>query len=134
MNINIKSTNLDLTPALKNYIEKRISYLNKFVKKLPPDAVICDVQVEKVIGNQKKGDIFRAEINLEVEGKLYRAEETSEDIFTSIDQVKEQVSRNLKNAKDREITLIRRGARSIRKALGISKLARFRKSSKFEEE
>ena len=134
MNINLKTKNIELTPQIKDYTQKRLNYFDKFVKKIDPKAVICDVELEKIVSDQRKGDIFRAEINLEIAGNFYRGEEKSENIFSAVDMVKDQVVREVKRDKERRVDLMRRGARSIRKAFGISSLARFRKSSKFKKE
>ena len=43
-----------------------------------------------------RGDIYRAEINLRVPGKLLRAEEEAESIHTAINIVKEELERQIK--------------------------------------
>ncbi len=134
MKFNIKASNFELTPEVKEYAGKVLGYLEKFIKPgLDEDAVICDLEVEKMVGDQRKGDIFRAEVNLAVEGDFFRAEEKGESIFAAIDSVKDQIARELKRGKDRQLTLIRRGARSIKKALGLSSHSRFNDNSKFKK-
>ena len=121
MKFNIKASNFELTPEVKEYAGKVLGYLEKFIKPgLDEDAVICDLEVEKMVGDQRKGDIFRAE-------------EKGESIFAAIDSVKDQIARELKRGKDRQLTLIRRGARSIKKALGLSSHSRFNDNSKFKK-
>lgn len=134
MKINLKAKNIELTPEIKDYAQKRLNYFDKFIKKVDPQSIICDVELEKVIGDQQKGDVFRAEINLEIAGKFYRGEDRSENIFSAVDSVKDQVAREIKRTKEKKVDLMRRGGRSIKKAFGISKLARFRKSSKFKKQ
>ncbi len=130
MNISIKAKNIELTGELKSYIEKRISYFEKFFKQSDQDTVLFEVEVEKMKTNQRKGDIFRAEINLTVGGKLFRVEEISDEILKSIDLVKTRLSREWRQSKDKRETLLMRGARSIRKTFSLSSLSRFRRSSK----
>jgi len=62
MKINIKTTNISLTPAISEYIEKRIGSLDKFYKK--EEDIVINVEVGKTTEHHKSGDIFRAEINL----------------------------------------------------------------------
>ncbi|PJE59785.1 MAG: ribosomal subunit interface protein [Candidatus Portnoybacteria bacterium CG10_big_fil_rev_8_21_14_0_10_44_7] len=132
MRINLKAKNLELTPKIKNYLQKRLNYFDRFIKKVDPAAIICDVELEKIVGDQRKGEIFRAEINLEAAGVFYRSEEQSENIFSVIDLVKDQIARELKRNKEKKVDLIRRGGRSIKKAFSLSTLARFRRRSKFK--
>ena len=130
MIISFKAKNIELTDELRNYIEKRLSYFEKFFKQSDQDAVLLAVEVEKMKPSQRKGELFRAEINLTVGGGLYRAEETTDDILKSVDFAKAQLSREWKKSKDRKGTLLMRGARSIRKAFSLSSFSRFRPSSK----
>ena len=62
---NIKSTNFDLTAAIKSYVEKRMGELDRVLTHLgqPQEA---RVEIGKISNHHKKGDIFRFEINLKV--------------------------------------------------------------------
>lgn len=64
MQINIKATNIELTPAIKKYVETKVEMLEKYLGKLT--VLNCDFEVEKAVGGQNKGEIFRAEMNLEI--------------------------------------------------------------------
>ncbi|EKD47306.1 MAG: sigma 54 modulation protein/ribosomal protein S30EA [uncultured bacterium] len=95
----IVGTHLDLTDAIKDYVEKRLAKIEKFTSGLEP----CDVAVDvgKTTTGQQKGKIFRAEFNLNVPGKLIRAEDTEEDLYAAIDQAAEILSRQVKEYKDK---------------------------------
>lgn len=89
MNINIKAKNLELTPAIAQYIQNKVDMLEKYLGNL---AVInCDFEVEKSVGGQNKGEIFRAEINLQIPRELLRVEKTEADMYKAIDKVKDHV-------------------------------------------
>ena len=76
MKINIKSTHLDLTPALKEYIEEKIGSLAKFLKRWDPEGVVeAYVEVARTTKHHHKGNVFRAETDLRVPGKVLRAED-----------------------------------------------------------
>ena len=86
MKITIKSTGLELTQPLRDYIENRLWSLNKFVDKWDLEgAVVANVEVEKTTFHHQKGDIYRAEINLQLPGQLLRAEAENKDIRAAID-------------------------------------------------
>ncbi|MBP6857762.1 MAG: ribosome-associated translation inhibitor RaiA [Candidatus Pacebacteria bacterium] len=112
MNISIKTTNIELTPALKDYTEKRISGINKFTG----EEVTAAVEIGKTSNHHKNGeDLFRAEVNVTTSlGKQLRAVSEKSDLYEAIDDVREQMVRELKSAKGKEDALWKKGARKIK--------------------
>lgn len=101
MKINIKSTNLDLTPALKEYIEEKIGSLVKFLTRFDAEgAVESRVEVGRTTRHHHKGPVFRAEVNIDVPGKVLRAEAEDLDIRTAIDEVKDKLKREAEKYKE----------------------------------
>ncbi|MFH1611651.1 MAG: ribosome-associated translation inhibitor RaiA [bacterium] len=127
MKIIIKGTNLELTPSIYHNIETKIGGLNKFVKRIDPELVEARVEVGKITRGQKRGEIFRAEVNLNLNGQILRAEETGESLTAAIDLVKDEMAKEIKSLKDKQMTRYKRGARSLKKMMRINPLARFRK-------
>ena len=113
MNINIKATNIELTDAIREYVNKRVSSLEKLIK----DGAIISVEVGRTTNHHNKGDIFKAEINIKNDGEVFYADVEREDLYSAIDEVKEEISRKLKRNKGRTTTLYRRGAKSVKKML-----------------
>lgn len=132
MKIIIKATNIELSPSIKEYVNEKIGGLDKFLKKFNPELTEARVEVGKITQGQRQGDIFRAEVNLNINGRLIRVEETEESLHTAIDLVKDELQREIRRHKDKQETKFIRGARSWKKFWQISPLARFRtsKSSK----
>jgi putative sigma-54 modulation protein len=133
MKIIIKSTNIKLSPSINQYIEEKIGGLEKFLKKYNPELVEARVEVGKITRGQRQGDIFKAEVNLSINGQLIRVERTEESLMAAIDLVKDELHREIRQRKDKRMTMAIRGARSWKKFWRISPLARFRSSkiSKF---
>jgi len=89
MKINLKTTHLELTEAIREYVQTKIDMLEKY---LGDTAVInCDVELEKAVGGQNKGEIFRAEVNLQIPRELLRVEKTETDLYKAIDKVKDHL-------------------------------------------
>jgi putative sigma-54 modulation protein len=109
MNISIKATNLKLTPSIQSYVEDKVTNLAKFIQ-----AQEAKVELGRD-KHHKTGDVYRAEIMLVVGGKLMRADQTSEDIFASIDLVIPKLKEQISKFKDKKTTLQRRGARSAKR-------------------
>ena len=119
MNTNIKATNMELTDAISDYVNKRLSSIEKFVKDGKVNAYI---EVGKTTNHHKQGDIYRAEFNIDISGTKFYTFSEKEDLYKAIDDVKEEIVRQIKSDKDRKKTLFKRGATSVKKMLkGISK-------------
>lgn len=99
MHINLQSTRLEMTDALKKYIEEKVSMIEKYLGDI--QVINCDFEVEKAVGDQNKGKIFRAEINLEVPRELLRVEKTESDMYKAIDKVKDHLVLLIKKYKEK---------------------------------
>ncbi|MEA2113460.1 MAG: ribosome-associated translation inhibitor RaiA, partial [Patescibacteria group bacterium] len=132
MKIIIKTTNVDISSSVNEYIEEKIGGLEKLLGKFNPGVVDARVEVGKIKKGQRQGEIFRAEVNLNLGGKLLRAEETGESLRAAIDLVKDELRRKIRQDKNKTETKTIRGARSWKKFWRFSPLARFR-SSKVED-
>ncbi len=128
MKIITKGTNIKLSPSINQYIEEKIGGLEKFLKKFNPELIEARVEIGKITRGQRQGDIFRAEINLSINGQLFRAEKTEESLMAAIDLVKDELAREIRKYKDKQATVFVRGARSWKKFWRLSPLARFRAS------
>lgn len=119
MNINIKATNMELTSAISDYVNKRLSGIEKFVK--TGEKVITYIEVGKTTNHHKQGDVFRAEFNIEISGTKFYTFSEKEDLYEAIDDAKKEIIRQITSNKDRKQTLFKRGAKSVKKMLkGIS--------------
>jgi putative sigma-54 modulation protein len=107
MKINIKSTKMDLTPAIRDYVQEKMNMLEKYLGDI--QVLHCDVEVGMAVGGQNRGEIYRAEVNLEVPGALLRVEKTEKDLYKAIDKVKDHLERSIKRYKEKKITKERRG-------------------------
>ncbi|MFZ2310272.1 MAG: ribosome-associated translation inhibitor RaiA [Patescibacteria group bacterium] len=89
MKMNLKATKLEMTEAIATYAQEKIDMLDKFLGDI--QVLNLDLELEKSIGSQNKGEIFRAEINLEIPGELLRVEKTEDDLYKAIDKVKDHM-------------------------------------------
>lgn len=89
MKMNLKATKLEMTEAIAAYAQEKIDMLDKFLGDI--QVLNLDVELEKSVGSQNKGEIFRAEINLEIPGELLRVEKTEDDLYKAIDKVKDHM-------------------------------------------
>lgn len=119
MNINIKAINMELTDAIRGYVETKVKTLERFLKR---DDVFVQVEVGKITNHHKNGDVFKAEIEVTSAGHRFFALFEGSDLYNAIDEAKEEIVREITDSKDKKKTLFKRGALSIKKMLkGISK-------------
>ena len=116
MKINIKGTGIELTPAISEYVNKKLSVLTKHLEK-NHEEVVVQVEVGRSTQHHKSGNIFKAEVHLIGGGlDLYAVSEQS-DLYAAIDLVRDEIVHSLIQTKGKEETLARRGARIIKDAM-----------------
>ena len=96
MELHITGKNVEFTDWLKQYVEKKIGRLDRY---LPG---IQETRVELVTQNSRRaGDRQVAQLTLRTNGSILRAEEKSDDMFASIDAVVDKMNRQIKRFKDK---------------------------------
>src|SRR3989304_9407984 len=81
MKIDIKATNLEITPALAEFIDEKIGSLDKFIRggakggdgERGTYLVEAYVEVARDTKHHKHGEVFKAEVNLKIGGGVLRA-------------------------------------------------------------
>lgn len=115
MKINVKATNITLTPSISDYVEKKLDMLNKYFK--TTEEVLVNVEVGKTTKHHKSGDVFKAEIHVIFGGNDYYAETETPDLYASIDKCKDDIASQLSGSKRKETHLFRRGALQVKMIL-----------------
>ncbi|MEI7463329.1 MAG: ribosome-associated translation inhibitor RaiA [Candidatus Taylorbacteria bacterium] len=110
MNINLKGTNITLTPAITEYTNKKLVKVAKILSWDP--SAQCDVELAKTSAHHQKGDIFKAEIHIVGANRNHYASAEKDDLYVAIDFVRDDILRELKSNKGKRLSYIRRsGAR-----------------------
>ena|SRR3989344_2687946 len=100
MQISINARELVLTDPLRDYINKRMGSLSKYLKRFDADLIRAEVEVARTTQHHRHGDVFYAEVNLILPGKLLRATHEGSDIRECIDAVKSTIQREIDKYKD----------------------------------
>ncbi|KKW07321.1 MAG: hypothetical protein UY42_C0014G0020 [Parcubacteria group bacterium GW2011_GWA2_49_16] len=117
MKINIKTTNMELSSALLAYVEEKLRSVEKFMIPHEDEEPLVQVEVGQTTKHHQSGDIFRAEVNLSVRGKYFRAVSEKSDLYAAIDDMRNELVRELNSKKEKDRTLMRRGAGVIKNIL-----------------
>ena len=100
MNFIISGKNIEVTPGLKDSV---ISKLGKLERYFTPDTeIIVTLSVEK--------DRQKIEVTIPVKGDIIRSEQTSTDMYVSIDLVEEVIERQLRKYKNKLIARHQEGS------------------------
>lgn len=117
MNINTRAVNIEITPALKDYAEKRFSNIDKYT----PIASV-DIDLEKSTNHHRSGEIFLVTVKvITVLGKVIISKSEKTDMYEAIDEARSDVARALNEGKKKRDSIFRRGAKKIKNMIkGIS--------------
>lgn len=91
MQINISGHHVDLTPAIKEYVNTKFAKLNRHHDGITSTSVI--VSVDKLIQ--------KAEATIHVSGKDFFADSESEDLYAAIDTLTDKLDRQLIKHKEK---------------------------------
>ena len=81
----IRGKNVEITPALRDYVEKRIGKITRYFDSVGEISVLLSVVKERHL----------VEVTVPVQGVLLRGEEASHDMYASIDLVIEKLERQI---------------------------------------
>ena len=112
MNIKIKFTNLPKSQAAEDYVSKKLLSLEKFLR--GQEEVLAEVELAKTTGHHKSGDIFKAEINITHMGQQFYVVAETEDLYSAIDEARDEAERKIVSNRKKYLTVFRRGAGKIK--------------------
>ena len=104
MQVTIHGRNLEVTPRLQQYVESKASRLGRYL------GAINEVRVDLAVENTRSNaDSQVAQFTVHSKRTILRAEERTDDIFTSIDAVMDKLERQIERYKGKRQQRIRAG-------------------------
>ncbi len=91
MQLTVTGRNLEVTDALRAYAEEKLRRLTKYLENIVTVHVVLSVEKHRQI----------AEVTLRVRDLTVRAEESTDDLYSSIDLVMEKLERQILRYKER---------------------------------
>ncbi len=91
MHIVVRGKNIPITDALREYVEKRLRKLEKYLGE------INEVQVTLMVERER----HRVEVTIPINGLLLRGEEATGDMYSSVDLVIEKLEKQVEKYKTR---------------------------------
>ena len=96
----VRGKNIDITPALRDYVEKKVGKLAKLLEDVTDVVAMLAVERERHI----------VEVTVSVGGRLLRGEMASEDMYASIDMVMDKIEKQAERYKTRLARRIKNGS------------------------
>jgi putative sigma-54 modulation protein len=116
MNIAIQTKNIEMTDGIRDYVEKKLKGLDRFANTTESQLQI-QVEVGRTSNHHESGDVFMAEINLGINGKQFYAVSKKEELYAAIDEVKNEITRQMKKSKGKDTVAVRKGEREVKNTI-----------------
>ena len=91
MQLSVKGRNLEVTDAIRAYAEEKVQRMTRYLEQVVSGTVYLSVEKHQQI----------AEVTLRVRDLTIRAEESTDDLYSSIDLVAEKLERQILRYKER---------------------------------
>ena len=92
MNYNVRGENIEVTPAIREYVEKKVAKLERYFTETPEATVNVNLRF-----NQDKTS--KVEITIPMPQLVLRAEETNADMYAAIDLIVDKLERQIRKHK-----------------------------------
>lgn len=106
-----------LTPAITDYVTKKVNMLEKFIDTSGDKEALARVELGKETKHHQKGDIYVAEIHLSYRKEKYNIKAKAADLYAAIDEAKDELAREISAEKKKRTTKAKAGGRVIKKIL-----------------
>lgn len=116
MDIRIKTTDYEITPEVSAYLDERIAALEKFIS-VDAGLARCEVELGRDAGRPRHGaNMWFAEMLIIQPGlaRVY-ARNNAQTVNAAIDDVKEEIERQLRREKKLHIRVLRKTGGAIKK-------------------
>jgi len=118
MNYNIRGENIEVTPAIREYVEKKITKLERYFTETPQ----ANVNVNLKTYSDKKAKV---EVTIPMPNLVLRAEEVHDDMYAAIDLITDKLERQIRKHKTKV-------NRKFREKGGLTELFKINGSEKAE--
>ena len=113
MNLQISGKNFELTPAIKQYAEEKLAKIERF------DDHIIELRITIEHGHEHHDDAYTVTAHAHVKHHEMHCSATQADVYASIDQVKDELQRQVRDLKSKHHSKQRKSQREQREMKSI---------------
>jgi ribosomal subunit interface protein len=121
MNITFQATNLELNDEIRSMVEKKLNNAFRAFGDMNLDPVQIDIQLERTTRRhpqeRETEQLYRAEANVSVPGRLIRAEGTAGVLEQAVVSMKRKLTREIRVWRTKRIDGTRAGARTAKETI-----------------
>lgn len=99
-NLTIVCKDFELTSALKQKLEEKLSSLLKYLKE-SEDSVTFNARLGKTSNHHNNGKIYYVEVSVHSPHKNYGARIEAEEIYAAIDLIRDELAQNINHHKEK---------------------------------
>ncbi len=115
MHIIITGIHVEVTEAMSRYAEEKFRTLEKYIHNDSSAKLV--VELQKTTEHHTHGNIFQAEAQLHIRGNNATCRTSQDDLYKAIDVLKDMLIREVASYKDKERSVMRRGAHKVKTLL-----------------
>lgn len=104
---------MELTEAIRAYVQEKLFPVSKLID-TRDDAMYADVELGRTTHHHHKGDVYRTELTLHSDGHTYRTVSEKNDLYASIDSMKDQILAEIKKSKGKREGFLRKGQQRLK--------------------
>jgi putative sigma-54 modulation protein len=90
MNLTISGHHLEVTPAIRDYVQNKLERITRHFDQVIDSHVI--LAIDNLTEKEKRQ---KAEINLQVSGKMMHVESAAQDLYAAIDMLMDRLDRQV---------------------------------------
>ncbi len=98
MHLIIKGKNMELSESLKDYVERKIGKLDRYLPSI--DETRVELSTQKAKSSQDRQVV---QVTMRSNNTILRAEERNADMFAAIDAVRDKLQRQIKRFKEKPV-------------------------------
>jgi len=115
-NIKINTIGVELDEKIEEYLSKKLESLRKFIN-FDDEEITTDIRLSKETRSRHSGNLYKTEISIMTVGKKYGAKGEDEELYASIDAMKDAISKKIASHRGKRQNLFRKGATKVKKML-----------------
>jgi ribosomal subunit interface protein len=121
MQTKVKATDYEMTPETTEYLDTRIAALEKLVD-ADDESAMCEVEIGRDGGKKQHSDhLWCVEIRIIAAGVNVYAKNRAPSVHAAIDDVREEVERQLRQGKGKKAALNKKAGKSFKDWLRFGK-------------
>lgn len=109
----LTGVHMEITEAIRGYTLEKMQSLEKLIPRDDTSAKLV-VELSKTSNHHAHGQVFQAEANLHIRGKETTVRTTQDDLYKAVDVLKDMLTRELAQHKDKERSVFRRSAHKVK--------------------